>query len=73
MAQSKQNKLFKLFKKCNPEMAEMVVDYKPWGSNSLCLWLRNGMMYKVKFFADGKFVMQTVTEEDVKRKYGGEE
>lgn len=63
------NKLFKLFKNWNPGMAEMVIEYKPWGRNSLCIWLRNGMIYKAKYYGENKFVMQTVSEEDVKRKY----
>lgn len=66
-----QKELFELFKKWNPGMARMIVNYKQWGHSSICLWLRNGMLYKAKYYPVNKFVMQTLTKEDVERKYGG--
>ena len=62
--------IYKEFCEWSPMHAEMVVDYRPWGSTSIVVWLRNGMAYKVKRFAPGKFVMQSLSEEDIKKKYG---
>lgn len=63
--------LYKKFCAWSPEHAKMVKDYRPWGTNSIVVWLSNGMSYKVKYIEEGKFIMQTVSEEDVKRKFGG--
>ena len=65
------SELYAKFKAWNPEMDKMVLDYRQWGSNSLCIWLYNGMKYKAKLYDGNKFIMQTVTDEDVKRKFGG--
>ena len=57
---------------CNwsPEHAAMVVDYRPWGHTSILVWLNNGQAYKCKRHAAGRFTMQLVSEEDIKKKYG---
>lgn len=61
--------MYDKFKNWNPKMAEMVVNWRPWGSYSICLWLRNGMIYKARYYGENRFIMQTITEEDVNRKY----
>lgn len=66
------NEIFLKFSKWSPEHAEMVVSFRQWGSRSLYVKLRNGMQYKVKCVTDTDFVMQTVSDEDVKKKFGGE-
>ena len=63
------NELYAMFKEWNPDLVEFIADYKPWGSHSLCIWLNNGMTYKVKHYNAG-FIMQAVSAEDIKRKYG---
>lgn len=57
------------FKEWSPEHADMVTDYKPWGSSSIIIWLNNGLAYKVKRFAPGKFIMQLISEEDIAKKF----
>lgn len=57
---------------CNwsPKHAAMVVDYRLWGSTSICVWLNNGQAYKCKRHAADRFTMQLVSEEDIRKKYG---
>lgn len=62
--------LYKEFCEWSPGHAKMVVDYRPWGSNSIVVWLSNGMAYKVKRYSKDKFIMQTVSKEDIERKFG---
>lgn len=47
----------------------MVVDYRPWGSTSIVVWLNNGQAYKCKRHAADRFTMQMVSEEDIKKKF----
>lgn len=54
----------------SPEHAKMVKDYRPWGSMSIVVWLTGGQAYKVKYIADDKFIMQTVTKADIDKKFG---
>lgn len=61
--------IFEEFCKWSPEHAAMVVDFRSWGSTSIVVWLDNGMTYKVKRYAPNKFIMQVVSEEDIKKKY----
>lgn len=61
--------LYSKFCKWSPEHAKMIKDYRPWGSNSIIIWLNNGMTYKVKYIDDEHFIMQTVTAEDIARKF----
>lgn len=61
--------IFKEFCEWSPEYASMVVDHKPWGSTSILVKLKAGMSYKVKRYSADKFVMQFVSEDDIKRKY----
>ena len=61
--------IYKEFCEWSPEHADMVEDYKPWGRNSIIVWLKGGYAYKVKRRAPGAFVMQKVSEEDIKKKY----
>lgn len=58
------------FCKWSPIHANMVKEWKPWGSSSICVWLTNGMMYKVKHYMGGAFIMQTLSDEDIRKKYG---
>ena len=62
------HEIFKAFSEWNPEIANRVTQYKIWGSTSIVIWLRNGLKYKVKYYPDGKFVMQPLSEEDIERK-----
>ena len=50
-------------------MAKQICDYRPWGRNSIVIWLDGGTAYKVKDIG-GKFVKQLVSADDIKRKYG---
>lgn len=61
--------IYREFCKWSPEHAAMVEDYRPWGTNSIMIWLNNGHAYKCKRYAPGKFTMQILSEEDIKRKY----
>ncbi len=62
--------IFEKFCEWSPAYAKMVTDYKPWGSSSIVVWLSIGMAFKVKLHDNGKFIMQTVSEEDIKKKLG---
>lgn len=62
--------LYKEFCEWSPEHAKMVKDYRPWGKHSIVVWLDGGYAYKVKRYAPGKFTMQHVSEEDIKKKFG---
>jgi hypothetical protein len=48
----------------------MVKDYKPWGSTSIVIWLNNGCAFKVKRHASDRFTVQTVSKQDINKKYG---
>lgn len=61
--------LYEKFRKWSPEHAAMVTDYRPWGTNSIVVWLNNGMAFKVKYYADDKFIMQHVSQVDIDRKF----
>ena len=37
--------IYKDFCNWSPEHAAMVVDYRPWGSTSIVVWLNNGQAY----------------------------
>lgn len=60
--------MYKDFCTWSPEYASMVMKYKPWGSSSIVIWLKNGQKYKVKMYARDKFVMQMVTDADIEKK-----
>ena len=62
--------IFKDFCNWSPEHAAMVVDYRPWGHTSILVWLNNGQAYKCKRHAADRFIMQLVSEEDIRKKYG---
>lgn len=64
-------KIYNDFCKWSPEYARMIVDYGPWGSTSIVIWLNNGMAYKVKKHMSGKFTMQVVSKEDINKKNSG--
>ena len=61
--------LFHEFCEWSPEHAFMVIDYRPWGTNSILIWLNNGMAYKVKRTDTNHFIMQAVSESDIKNHY----
>lgn len=63
--------LFKKFCAWSINHARMVVNYRPWGRNSIVVWLSSGLIYKVKYIDDLHFVMQPLSEEDVVKKFGG--
>ena len=61
--------LYNKFCEDEPDMAKQICDYRPWGRNSIVIWLDGGIAYKVKDIG-GKFVKQLVSADDIKRKYG---
>lgn len=61
--------LYQKFCEAEPDMAKQICDYRPWGRNSIVIWLDGGTAYKVKDIG-GKFVKQLVSADDIKRKYG---
>lgn len=61
--------IYDKFCEWSPTHAARVEAYQPWGSTSIVVWFRNGMMYKVKYITDNKFVMQIVTKEDIDKKF----
>lgn len=63
------NDIYKDFCNWSPKHADMVVDYRPWGHTSICVWLNNGQAYKCKRHAADRFTMQIVSEADIKKKY----
>ena len=62
--------IYNKFCKWSPLHANMVKKWKPWDSSSICVWLNNGMKYKVKHCTGGAFIMQLVSDNDIKKKYG---
>lgn len=62
--------LYKEFCEWSPEHAKLIIDYRHWGNMSIVVWLNNGMAYKVKRVDTNHFIMQVVSEEDIKKKYG---
>lgn len=62
--------IYKKFCEWSPERAKMVVDYRPWGSKSIVVWLQNKMAYKVKYIDDSRFVVQALTKADIDKKFG---
>lgn len=62
--------IYKEFCEWSPRHAEMVVDYRPWGSTSIVVWFDNGQAYKVKRHAPGRFTMQMVSKDDINKKFG---
>ena len=69
MAELTTREIYNKFCAWSPDHAKLIRDYRPWGSTSIVIWLKNGMMYKVKYISDDKFVMQIVTKEDIDRKF----
>lgn len=61
--------LYQKFCEAEPDMAKHICDYRPWGSTSIVIWLDGGSAYKVKDVG-GKFVKQSVSADDIRRKYG---
>lgn len=61
--------LYQKFCEAEQDMAKQICDYRPWGHNSIVIWLDGGTAYKVKDIG-GKFVKQLVPADDIKRKYG---
>lgn len=62
--------LYKEFCEWSPKRANMVKDYRPWGSHSIIVWLTDGHAYKVKRLAPGKLIMQLLSKEDIDKKFG---
>lgn len=63
------HEIYQEFCEWSLEHAKMVEDYKPWGTNSIAVWLKNGQVYKVKRHAPGRFTMQSLSKEDIAKKY----
>ena len=61
--------IYKEFCEWSPKHAAMIIDYKPWGSTSILIRLNNGQAYKCKRCAQNRFIMQMVSELDIKKKY----
>ena len=62
--------LYVEFCNCNPEIGAATIDYRPWGNNSIVIWLDNGKAYKVKRHSIGRFTMQSVSNDDIRKKFG---
>lgn len=60
---------YKQFSEWSPEYSAMVTNYKPWGRHSIVIWLNNNMAFKVRRVTPNKFIMQMLSEEDIKKKY----
>lgn len=69
MAEITYGEIYKEFREWSPEHAKMVIDYRPWGGHSIVIWLNNGMAYKVRRTAPNKFVMQSLSKEDINKKF----
>lgn len=56
---------------CNwsPEHAKMAKHYEQWGNTSIAIWFDNGLVFKVKRYAPNRFIMQLMSNDDIKRKY----
>lgn len=61
--------IYDKFCEWSPVYAKMVVGYKPWGSTSIAVWLTSGLVFKVKLYDGHKFIMQTLSKEDINKKY----
>ena len=70
MAENTYSEIYEGFCKWNPEVGMMVTDYKPWGSTSILILLHNGMKFKVKRYGPNRFIMQSVSQDDINRKFG---
>lgn len=68
MAELTYDELYKEFCEWSPEHAKMVKDYRPWGRNSIVIWLSNNMAYKVKRVDKNHFIMQMVSKSDINNK-----
>ncbi len=70
MAEITYGEIYVEFCNWNPEIGAKIIDYRPWGHTSIAIWLDNGMKYKIKRHAPGRFTMQMVSEDDINKKYG---
>lgn len=74
MAELTHEEIYKEFCEWNPELACKATEYKPWGSTSIMVRFKGNnacnYAYKIKRYAEGAFVMQMVSEDDINRKYG---
>ena len=61
--------IFEEFCIYNPVFARNMVSYKAWGKSSIVIWLNDGRAFKIKRVTSNAFIMQIVTEEDIKRKF----
>lgn len=61
--------IFHEFLKWSPYHANMVVDFKPWGENSIAVWFNNGDVYKAKMCDEIHFVLQKLSQEDIDNKF----
>lgn len=59
--------IYKEFCDWGPEYASKVIDYKPCGPNSICVWLNNGLLYKCIRYAENKFTMQMFSNDEFRR------
>lgn len=57
--------IFKDFIKCNPEYKSLVYTYRPWGRESIVVWLINGCTYKCKRRDKDRFTIQELSKEDI--------
>ena len=61
--------IYEEFCKWSPKHAEMIIECRPWGNNSIAIWLSNGMTYKVKYYGSNKFIMQSLSKDDINAKF----
>ena len=60
--------IFDEFCNWSPEHAKLVIDYRPWGTNSIVVWFNINDAYKAKRIDKNRFVMQKVTMEEINKK-----
>jgi hypothetical protein len=70
MAEITWGEIYAEFCNWNTQIGAKVIDYRPWGSTSIVVWLNNGQAYKVKRHASDRFTMQIVTQDDIDKKFG---
>lgn len=63
------DEIFRMFCESDEAFASTIVDYEPWGANSIMVTTNNGIAYKVKYSINGYISKQQLSKEDIRRKY----
>ena len=70
MAELTHEEIYKELCDWNPQFALGIMYYRPWGSTSIAVWHKSGFTYKIKRYGPNVFIMQTLSEDDIKKKFG---